>query len=214
MTALPEGMRKRGNVYWADFGHNGRRIRKSLSRNLKTAKQLLTEMKSRMERGDYGIIDNDCQLGALEKQFLRHCRQTTKPNTVKQYTNCLTNILPAMPQRVRQLSAEAVIAYRDKRLNVDEVKANTINQEVETLGRLIRWGVDQKIIGQNPIAKIKPLPVEDDGSRAWNVTRSRTFWRSVRHIGVTSGMRTWSQAYGTRNWLPSLSMISTGKAER
>ncbi len=35
---LPEGLILRGKTYWADFSQNGRRIRKSLSKNLKTAK--------------------------------------------------------------------------------------------------------------------------------------------------------------------------------
>lgn len=56
-TPLPDGMTKRGKSYWADFRHRGRRIRKSLSRNLKTATTLLTELRARLERDGQIILD-------------------------------------------------------------------------------------------------------------------------------------------------------------
>ncbi|MHC4407254.1 MAG: hypothetical protein ACYTG0_47195 [Planctomycetota bacterium] len=82
---LPDGMARRGTVYWADFRAGGRRIRKSLSRNLKTARQLLIELRARAERGDYGLLDNDVSVEDLKKEYLRHCRQTKKPGTVERY---------------------------------------------------------------------------------------------------------------------------------
>lgn len=56
-TELPEGMTKRGRTYWADFRHGGQRVRKSLSRDLKTAKRLLIELRARMERGGQIFLD-------------------------------------------------------------------------------------------------------------------------------------------------------------
>lgn len=195
-TPLPDGMTKRGKSYWADFRHRGQRIRKSLSRNLKTATTLLTELRARLERGDYGIVDNDCRLDLLEKQFLQHCRQTIKPGSLKKYTRSLANILPAMPQRVRHLTAASVMSYRDKRIHVDQVKANTVNQEVDTLGRLLRWAVNQRLIGCNPLDKIKPLPVEEFGSRAlepnevdYLLAFSPPHWRDIWYAYLVTGMR-------------------------
>jgi len=195
-TELPDGMTKRGRTYWADFGHNGRRIRKSLSRNLKTATTLLTELRARLERGDYGIVDNNCRLDRLEKLFLQHCEQTIKPGSLRKYKRSLANILPAMPQRVRHLTAAAVMSYRDKRIHVDQVKANSVNQEVDTLGRLLRWAVDQRLIGCNPIDKIKSLPVDEFGSRALErdevehlLAFSPPHWRDVWYAYLVTGMR-------------------------
>lgn len=49
-TALPRGMIKRGDSYCANFRVNGRRVRKSLSRNLRSATTMLIEFHSRIER--------------------------------------------------------------------------------------------------------------------------------------------------------------------
>lgn len=57
---LTDGLTKRGKTYWADFRSGGRRIRKSLSKNLKTARQLLIELRARVERGEYDLLDNNC----------------------------------------------------------------------------------------------------------------------------------------------------------
>jgi hypothetical protein len=121
---LPDGMIRRGAVYWADFRAGGRRIRKSLSRNLKTARQLLIELRARAERGDYGLLDNDYPMEDLRAEYLRHCEQTKKPATVKRYKDNLGAILPAMPSKVSQITIQTVLAYRKQRLA--EVSPQTI----------------------------------------------------------------------------------------
>ena len=77
---LPAGMIMRGRTYWADFRVGGQRVRKSLSRNLKTARQLLIELRARAERGDFGLLDNDYPVKSLRDQYVKHCQQTLKPN--------------------------------------------------------------------------------------------------------------------------------------
>ena len=58
-----KGLSLRGGVYWADFRHNKQRYRKSLGTgNRKVAEELLTEWRSRILRGDFGLIDNDVNL--------------------------------------------------------------------------------------------------------------------------------------------------------
>ena len=68
---LPPGMNLRGSVYWADFRVNSRRIRKRLSSNLKTAKQLVIELRARAKRGDFGLLDNDVPVEDLKRQNLQ-----------------------------------------------------------------------------------------------------------------------------------------------
>ena len=93
----------------------GRRIRKSLSRNLKTAKQLLIELRARTERADFGSLD-DVAVKDLQKQYLRHVGQTKKPNMVTRYKTDLATILAHLPAKVAAIGTTAVLDFREQRL--------------------------------------------------------------------------------------------------
>lgn len=70
---LPPGLWKRSGVYYADFRAQDRRIRKRLSRDFRTACELLTELQARAKRkpprvpphGQHGSRHafNDAELG-------------------------------------------------------------------------------------------------------------------------------------------------------
>jgi integrase len=156
-TNLPDGMTLRGRVYWADFRAGGRRVRKSLSSNLKTAKQLLIELRARVQRGDYGLLDNDVTIAELRDEYLKHCGQTRKPGTVERYERNLMSILPYMPPKVSQVTVQRVLTYRADRLAVG-TSPGTINMDVVVLGAMLNWGVKYQIIGSNPIKGLEPVP--------------------------------------------------------
>lgn len=80
---LPEGMILRGRTYWADFRHDGQRVRKSLSKNRQVAEDLLIDLRARLQRGDAGMLDNNYSVAELKEAYLKHCRQTLKPKTVQ-----------------------------------------------------------------------------------------------------------------------------------
>ena len=193
---LPDGLIQRGNVYWADFRAGGRRIRKSLSRNLKTAKQLLIELRARAERGEFGLLDNDYPVAELREQFLRHCRQTLKAASVLRYEDSLNNILPAIPPRISQISPEAVLTHREQRL-AKGIDPGTVNYDVAALGRMLRWGMSNRLISHNPLTGIKPLP-KDDTCEGRALTReevdrlkevSSPHWRDIWHCYLVTGLR-------------------------
>ena len=54
---LPEGLVRRGNGYYAHFTVDGKRIRKLLSHDLRTAKMLLIELRARVQRGEHLLAD-------------------------------------------------------------------------------------------------------------------------------------------------------------
>ncbi len=63
-------MVQRGTVYWADFRCKGRRIRKGLCGDKKVATELLTELRARANRGEFGLLDDDVALAEVQKQYL------------------------------------------------------------------------------------------------------------------------------------------------
>ncbi|NQT13178.1 MAG: site-specific integrase [Planctomycetes bacterium] len=194
---LPPGMALRGQTYWADFRVNGRRVRKSLSTNHKTARQLLIELRARTERGDFGLMDNDCRLDELQAAYLRHCEQTLKPGSVSAYRLRLQTILPHLPPRVSQITVEAVVAFREARL-ADSKSPGTVNVEVLALGSMLNWAVKPaRLIGENPVKDLKPLPhdhpkegralTDDEVNRL--LSFSPPGWRDVWYCFLVTGMR-------------------------
>jgi integrase len=195
---LPEGIRERGGVYHADFYAGGRRVRKRLSTDLGAAKEILNDLRARADKADFNLLDNDYPLAELQKQFVRHCRQSLKPATTARYETCLSAILTAIPAtRARQLRLESVQLYRDKRL-AEGASPRTVNMEVTVLGTMLRWAVKPaRLIGSNPLAEIEPLPhdhpkegralIDDEVKRL--LERSPAPWRDIWYAFLVTGMR-------------------------
>jgi integrase len=114
------------------------------------------------------------------------------------YRQALDIILPRLPAtRVCQLSVGLVLDYRKERLG-DGVNPGTVNYEVGALNRMLRWGVDAaRLIGSNPIARVKPLPhLRPKNGRALEpaevgalLDASPERWRDVWYCYLVTGMR-------------------------
>lgn len=195
--SLPTGMVKRGRVYWADFVCHGQRIRKSLSSNLRTATQLLIDLRARAERAEFGLLDNDYAVEDLKTEYLRHCRQTLKPATVHRYENNLKAIVARLPPRVAQITVRSILDYRQRRLD-EGISPRTINMDVNALATMLRWGVGlAKLIGSNPIKGLKPLrhdrpkegrPLTADEVKSL-LKASRPHWDGIWYAFLATGMR-------------------------
>jgi integrase/recombinase XerD len=189
-------MYARNGAYYCDFRVAGRRVRKSLSRNLRVAKQLLTELQARAQRGEYGLLDNDFPVSDLKEQYLQHCRQTLKPSTVERYEHNLAAILPGLPTRVAQMSTKAILDFRDRRLT-EGVSPRTINMDVSALAAVFCWGVEQRLIANNPLVGIKPLRNDHpkDGRPLTNdevqhlLESSPQPWRDIWYALLVTGLR-------------------------
>jgi integrase len=195
---LPDGMKVRNGEFHADFYCNGRRVRKRLSGDFDAACQILNELKSRADRADFGLLDNDYPLDSLRSQYLKHCRQTRRGSSADRYETSLANILPNLGARTaRQVTIEGVVSYRQERLD-QGFSPQTINMEVGTLGAMLNWGVDPaNLIGSNPLAKLKPLPnptpkqgralSPDEVERL--LSASPPIWRDIWYAYLVTGMR-------------------------
>jgi integrase len=152
-------MYQRGRHYYADFYAGGQRVRKKLATDLDAAKQILIELRSRAEKADFGLLDNDYPLDDIRDQYLRHCQQTLGEASEARYRQAIDAILPRLPaKRVCQLAVGAILAYREGRLT-EGVCPGTVNYEVAALHRMLRWAVDPgRLIGSSPLAGVKRLP--------------------------------------------------------
>jgi integrase len=195
---LPEGMYQRGRHYYADFYAGGRRVRKKLATDLDAAKQILVELRSRAQKADFDLLDNDYPLDKLREQYLRHCEQTLGELSEVRYRQAIDVILPRLPAKnVRQLSAGLVLTYRQERL-AEGVCPGSVNYEVAALHRMLRWGVNPaKLIGSSPLAGVKPLPhLRPKDGRALEpaevkalLEASPPHWRDIWYAYLTTGVR-------------------------
>jgi integrase len=168
---LPPGLWKRGDNYYARFRHGGRLIRKKLSSDFDAACDILTDIKARASRSDYGLTDNDFSWDDLKKEFLRWAKQALREPEA--YERDLAHFERYCRVRsVRQVTQAYVIGYREWRLTqaisqhrgrkaddggLKVVCPRTINREVATLRNMLNKGITWRRIGSNPVAELKPL---------------------------------------------------------
>ena len=198
---LPEGMstREGRSGYYANFRAGGRRIQRRLGTDLDTAKSILIELRSRAERGEYGLLDNHYPLAELKRQYLASCRQTLEASTAACYEHWLDTIVPGLSvAKVSQITVAGILAYREKRL-AEGKSPRTVNAEVGALKTLLSWAVKPpaKLIGSNPIADVEPLPhLQPKEGRALSddevpllLNASPPYWRDIWYAFLVTGLR-------------------------
>jgi integrase len=191
-------MCQRGKHYYSDFYAGGRRVRKKLATDFDAACDILIELRSRAQKADFGLLDNDYPLAKLKDQYLRHCEQSVRPKTVRRRRRMLDKMLGRLgADRASQLTVDAVLLYRQGRL-AEGVVPSTVNLEVTTFGGMLRWACGApKLIGSNPLDGVKPLPhdrpkegrplTDDEVRRLLDASPPR--WRDVWYAFLVTGMR-------------------------
>lgn len=168
---LPDGMWQRGSAYYARFRANGRLVRKRLSTDFTVACELLNTLRARADKADFGQVDNDCPWSELKAEFLRWARQSIR--RPRDYESDLARFEAFVTVRsIRQVTQALVLAYREYRLSQSimvksrkkdavplarKVSPRTVNREVNTVNNMLNKGVDWRLLGYNPIEKLKPL---------------------------------------------------------
>jgi integrase len=196
---LPEGLYKRGKMYYADFRAGGRRVRMKLSRDLTVATQLMRQERARAERADRGWLDNDYPLKELQAKYVAYIKQALAPGTVERYERSLRAIMPALGAvKVAHLDAQAILSYRESRL-AGGISPRTINHDTTVLNAMLNWGAAKhvRLIGSNPVKDLKPLPHLDPRQRRplareeidRLLAASREPWRNIWYAFLTTGMR-------------------------
>ncbi len=161
---MPKGMWNRNGVYYARFRTDGRMICKRLSTDFDAACQLLNEVCARVDRADFGILDNDCPWSELKREFLAWARQSVR--RPHEYESDLKRFESFSPIRsAQQIGQKHVIAFRQWRLGQTvggrpkgkNVTARTVNREVGTINNMLNHAVEWGRIGSNPLEGLKPL---------------------------------------------------------
>jgi integrase len=200
---LPTGMCIRNGSYHAQFRSHGQLVRKKLSGDFDTAKQMMNDLRARADKSDFGIRDNDLPWNDLKVKFLRWAKQAVR--RPKEYEADLKRI--ESYQRVtsvRHITPQYVLGYREWRLaqtvrGTDRfVTPRTVNRDVNTLRNMLNKGKYWKMLGGNPIADIEPLPHDSPVKERRPLTvdevtdlfeASPDYLKAVWRMFMTSGIR-------------------------
>jgi integrase len=176
--------------WWYKFTWNGKLIRESTKQtNKRLAETMEATHKSALAKGEVGIRAKE-PVPTLktfgEDSFLPFVRSTraAKPNTVRFYTNSVTNLsayskLADLP--LDQINSEIVAGFVARR-QLDQVQISTINRDLATLRRMfhlaIEWGRVKTLL-----PRIKLLRGENHRERVLSLEEEAAYLAAARQIG-------------------------------
>ena len=86
---LPQGIYKRGEVYYSCFSVNGKQVRRRLSTDLEVSKVMMRKLQMRHEAGE---ADNEYPLAELVERFFR-AKRDFSPKTVERYRRAIRSVV-------------------------------------------------------------------------------------------------------------------------
>jgi integrase len=154
------GLFKRGDVYWYEFVHKGKRYQRSSGlKNQREARLIEAATRTNLAKGDVGIVERKKAptLQVFAKDFIAaiEVRSAEKPATVGFYAAKLAQLLKYRPLREARLDAidEAMIErYVTQRRAT--VAPATCNRELATLRRALRLAEEWKVISRAPRVRL------------------------------------------------------------
>ena len=158
------GIFKRGKVYWFHFYFNSQHIQKSTKQgNPRVARQMEAAHRTKLAKCEVGIAERRPAptLENFAQRFIDaiQVRCAPKPRTIAFYAEKLGRLLEFEPlasaslDHIDEARIEQYIQERAK-----EVAPATVNRELATLRRLLRWAYEWKVI--NRVPRIRMLPGE------------------------------------------------------
>jgi len=145
---------KRGEVWWSYFYRDGIRHQYSTgTANRRQAETIETKLKEDVNARRFQIVDTDPHMtfGELAARFI--ASGSVRPRHkyhLKFLLPCFSDI-PAV--RITKSLAED---FRRERKNLNpSIKDATINRDLSVLRHILYWAVDEQLIAQNPLARLK-----------------------------------------------------------
>lgn len=193
---LPPGMRLRGDVYYANFKRNGQWYQQKLSTDYRVAETMFHQLKARADLQTVGMTDNKVSLATLRDAYLRDMRGKRRPSYIDRVEACLSKIITSTGAvNVADLSIVSITYFEEQRQR-EGVCGRTINMEVGALKTMLRWGVQHRLIGSNPIEGVRPKNHTPREGRAFTadeierlLTASPQPWRDIWYAYLVTGMR-------------------------
>lgn len=148
------GLWKRGNVWWAYFYLDGIRHQSSTGTgNRKQAELVLQKLKqdANLSRFNVAQVDPKMTFGAVVARFIADKKATTY------HLERFKNLLPYFSDvPIVRITKGMVGDYCDYRRALNpKLKDATLNRDISVTRHILYWAVDQSLLLNNPIGRIK-----------------------------------------------------------
>jgi len=147
---------KRGKVWYLDFTYRGRRIRKAVGKDKKTAELALKDIEVRIAREEHlGIHENKRVLfEEFAEEYLEYSKANKAPGSFRRdITNVRNLLVDFRGKLLSEITTEQIEKYKVKRRKL--VSPASVNRELSCLSHMftlaIRWG----IVSKNPMKGVK-----------------------------------------------------------
>lgn len=153
---------KRGNLWYMDFEHNGKRYRKSLgTRSKHIAELALKDIDVKIARQKFDLGPSEkINFEDFARKFLEWYEVQNSVKSYKDYRNLFTStIIPYFSKiKLTDITVETIEAYKFERIK--KISASTVNKELVALrhffNKAILWGY----LTRNPAKEVDKLRVK------------------------------------------------------
>lgn len=207
---------KRGDVYWYEFVHNGRRYRKSTGvKNHRVAGDIERAFRTALAKGEVGITKRKPIPGfrISMSEFLNWSKQehAAHPRTHARYKVSsvallqyfadapLDKITPEEVERFKTTRAGEFKTARSKKGRVQtkkRIRPATVNRELACLKALFSFFIKADVVLKNPVSRVKFLAENNQQTRVLSYLEERAYFekaspmlQDVARLILETGMR-------------------------
>lgn len=158
--------RKNRNTWYITYQVNGRRIRKGVGKDKKTAELALKDIEVKLARNNVGFEAFNAHSDKIDpffKEYLRYVKTNLRQETYIKYQAIINVITPFLQKRnISKLSQLSPALFEDfKRERRTTVKTNTINNNIRMLKAMFNLAVKWGYMKENPAEDTKFLEITD-----------------------------------------------------
>jgi len=145
---------KRGNTWWVNLFHDGIRYQHSTgTTNRKQAQKVLDKLKKEFNDRRFQLVESDPTMtfGELAARFI------ASGSARKHHHYHLNFLLPFFSDfpALRLTKSLADEFRKARRSRNPAIKDASINRDLSVLRRILYWGVDERLLAANPLARMK-----------------------------------------------------------
>ncbi len=193
------GVYRKQGAWWIDWYEGRRRLRKKTTTKTKTeAKKLLEKVRAKMLPRSLGLFDPKLKCTELVTRYLEALKGTRAHHTWRRAHTALKNFFSWCPvNQAMKLTPEVCQRYAAHRKQ-EGVSIRTINIELGALKTCCNWGVENKLLPANPIARTKMLRggskgrlrfLSEDEIRRLLQAAQETVYHDIFYTLIRTGMR-------------------------
>ena len=206
---------KRGDIYWYEFVHNGRRYRKSTGvKNQRVAGDIERAFELRSRKAKSGSRSaSRFRFRSAMSDFLKWSEQqhTAHPSTHRRYKVSSVALLRFFPDtQLDKITREEVERFKTTRAREFKtarsktgraktkrrVRPATVNRELACLKALINFAIKSDLLIKNPVSGVKFLPEDNQQMRVLSHNEEREYFskaspvlRDIARLILDTGMR-------------------------